>query len=145
MRSHGILKDDPNGHIENFKEHIFARTARAADGPVGRAGAKPDKDTKRPTDPFGYSASSENTPVGIDYNDCCVLEDVDVEETVEEEPPADPCSLIEYLSHKGVESTGGQCVRAKKVHFAFRNNPNESFEKWKLDEAKYIKVSSSIR
>ena len=55
----------------------------------------------------------------------------------------DPCSLIQYKNQKGVETTGGACIKkdASKIHFNFRTNPDESYQKWQLDQAKYIKVS----
>lgn len=54
----------------------------------------------------------------------------------------DPYSLIQYKNQKGVETTGGSCVKkdASKIYFNFGTNPDESYQKWQIDQAKYIKV-----
>ena len=80
----------------------------------------------------------ESTPYGREVNDCCLLNLDEKEASI-----PDPCSLIQYKNQKGVETTGGTWVKkdANKIHFNFRTNPDETYQKWKLDEDKYIKVS----
>ena len=89
-------------------------------------------------DPFGYTVAVESTPYGREVNDGCLL-------NFDEKEPCipDPCSHIQYKNKKGIETTGGSCVKkdASKIDFNFRTNPDESYQKWELDQAKYIKVS----
>ena len=99
---------------------------------------KPNKPKEKETDPFGFTVAVESTPYGREVNDCCLLNLDEKEAAV-----PDPCTLIQYKNQKGKETTGGNCVKkdTSKIHFNFRTNPEGSYEKWKLDQAKYIKVS----
>ena len=125
--TYDLIQTDPNKETET-----------AIHGSAWSRSTKPKKDKEKESDPFGYSVAIEATVYGREVNDCCLL---NLDEKKKSLP--DPCSLIKYKNQKGTELSGGECVKrdSEKIHFNFRNNPEEPFQKWKTDEAKYIKVS----